>query len=147
MHLFCFFVPRTQKMSDAHGSLDILDVFSAVLCNCAVNGGTPVKIFDSRNAKCNSGKGGKTVLLDFLRKTSARVKEGNKGVNRTVSKSKSSPRCQISKASRIHDGFNMGIFRSTAHWYCIQYSYGVPEREVRTQYFGPPCSSAIRCVT
>jgi hypothetical protein len=47
MHLFCFFVSRTQKMSDAHGSPDILDVFSAVLCNCAVDGGTPVKVFNS----------------------------------------------------------------------------------------------------
>ena len=46
-HLFCFFVSGTQKMSDAHGSFDVLDIFPAVLCNCAVNGGTPFKVLDS----------------------------------------------------------------------------------------------------
>jgi hypothetical protein len=46
-HLFCFFVSRTQKMSDAHGSFDILDIFPAMLRNCAVNGGTPVEVLDS----------------------------------------------------------------------------------------------------
>jgi hypothetical protein len=62
-------------MSDTHGSFDVLDIFPAVLCNCAVNGGTPVEILNSRNAQCDSGEGGKTVLLDFLRETSGRVKE------------------------------------------------------------------------
>jgi len=47
MHLFCFFVSRTQKMSDAHGSLDVLDIFPAVLCNCAVDSGTPVEVLNS----------------------------------------------------------------------------------------------------
>jgi len=56
------------------------------------------------------------VLFDFLRKKEKVKKgEGSKGMNRTASKSKSSPLCQISKVSRIHNGFNMGIFRSTAH--------------------------------
>lgn len=47
MHLFCFFVPRTQKMGDAHGSFNILDVFTTLLCYCAVNGSTPVEVFNS----------------------------------------------------------------------------------------------------
>src|SRR6266850_4517223 len=42
----------------------------------------------------------------------------------TVSKSKSSPRCQRSKVSIIHDGFSMGIFRSTAHWYLRSITMG-----------------------
>jgi hypothetical protein len=102
-------------MSDAYGSFDVLDIFPAVLCDCAVNGGTPVEVLNSCNAQCDSGEGGKTVLLYFLWETSRRTKERNKGESRTSSMSKSSPRCQISKVSRIHDGFNMGIFRSTAH--------------------------------
>lgn len=46
-HLFCFFVSGTQKVSDAHGSFDVLDIVPAVLCNCAVNGGTPVDVLNS----------------------------------------------------------------------------------------------------
>jgi hypothetical protein len=102
-------------MGNADWSLNILDVFAAVLGDGAINGSTPVKIFDPGNAQGDSGEGGKAVFLDFLGKTSRRGQEKNAGKNRTVSKSKSSPRCQISNVSRIHDGFSMGIFRSTAH--------------------------------
>jgi hypothetical protein len=66
-------------MSDAYGSFDVLDIFPAVLCNCAVNGGTPVEVLDSCNAQCNSGEGGKTVLLDFLWETSRRMKKEIRG--------------------------------------------------------------------
>ena len=41
-----------------------------------------------------------------------------KGKGRTASKSKSSPFCHISKVSWIHDGINIGILRSKAHWHC-----------------------------
>jgi len=101
-------------MRDAHGSLDVLDIFTTVLSDGAVNGGATVEIFDTGNAKGDPGKYGKTMVLGRLQKTSRRTK-GNRRMNLTASKSKSSPRCQISNVSRIHDGFNMGIFRSTAH--------------------------------
>jgi hypothetical protein len=50
MHLFRFFISRTKEMRDAHWSLYILNAFTAVLCNNAVNGSAPVKILDPGNA-------------------------------------------------------------------------------------------------
>ena len=60
-------------MCHAHGSLNALDIFPAVLCNCTVNGGSPVEVLNSRNTQCNPGEGGKAMLLDFLRGTSIKV--------------------------------------------------------------------------
>jgi hypothetical protein len=75
VHFVRLFISRTKKVSDANGSLDILDVFAAVLCDGAVNSGTPVRIFNPGNAQNDSGEGGKAVLPYFLQKTLRRVKD------------------------------------------------------------------------